>query len=108
MRERTDSELWEAARAGDSESFGVLYERHARAIYNYLFRRLPDWSEAEELTAVVFLEAYRHRREFGLGEGKVLAWCGVRKSDSPRNRRPGRSCDRLLGASAARHLAPYR
>jgi RNA polymerase sigma-70 factor (ECF subfamily) len=87
MRERTDSELWEAARGGDSESFGVLYERHARAIYNYLFRRLSDWGEAEELTAVVFLEAYRRRREFALEEGKVLAWLYGVATNVLRNRR---------------------
>ena len=87
MRERTDSELWEAARAGDAESFGALYERHANAIYNYLFRRLADWSEAEELTSVVFLEAYRRRDEVTIEAGKVLAWLYGVATNVLRNRR---------------------
>jgi RNA polymerase sigma factor (sigma-70 family) len=87
MRERNDSELWAAARDGDAESFGALYERHARTIYNYLFRRLADWSEAEELTSVVFLEAYRRRDEVSVAEGKVLAWLYGVATNVLRNRR---------------------
>jgi hypothetical protein len=37
---------------------------------------------------------------------RIRLW--VRKFVPPRNRRPRRTCDRLLGASAARHPTPYR
>jgi RNA polymerase sigma-70 factor, ECF subfamily len=87
MREPSDSELWAAAQTGDSASFGVLYERHANSIYNYLFRRLADWSEAEDLTAVVFLEAFRRRSEVAIEEGKVLAWLYGVATNVLRNRR---------------------
>jgi RNA polymerase sigma factor (sigma-70 family) len=70
----TDQALWRRAAAGEPEAFGLLYERHARAIYNYLFRRCGDWSLAEDLTSVVFLEAYRRRRSVVIAEGKVLPW----------------------------------
>ena len=50
----SDESLLEASANGDQRAFAELYERHARAIYNFLFRRLADWSEAEDLTAVVF------------------------------------------------------
>ena len=58
----SDETLLQASANGDDRAFSELYERHAQAIYNYLFRRLADWSEAEDLTAVVFLEAFRRRR----------------------------------------------
>ena len=87
MRERSDAELWAAANQGDSESFGILYDRHARAIYNYLFRRLADWREADDLTAVVFLEAYRRRRDVTLDEDKVLPWLYGVATNVLRNRR---------------------
>jgi RNA polymerase sigma factor (sigma-70 family) len=74
MDDPGDNELWRRAAAGQPEAFGLLYERHARAIYNYLFRRCGDWSVAEDLTSVVFLEAYRRRREARIAEGKVLPW----------------------------------
>jgi RNA polymerase sigma factor (sigma-70 family) len=70
---RSDSELWASVRAGDRDAFGVLFERHARAIYNYCFRRVADWSTAEDLLSVVFLEAWR-RRDVDLSEGMVLPW----------------------------------
>lgn len=74
MGESTDTELWEQAAAGEPAAFGLLYERHARAIYNYLFRRCADWSLAEDLTSIVFLEAYRRRATVEIDEGKVLPW----------------------------------
>jgi RNA polymerase sigma factor (sigma-70 family) len=81
----TDGLLWARAGAGDREAFGRLYERHARAIYNYLFRRLADWSEAEDMTAVVFLEAWR-RREVVVEEGMVRAWLFGIATNVARNR----------------------
>ena len=32
--ELPDSELWDRAVGGEHESFGVLFERHARSVYN--------------------------------------------------------------------------
>src|SRR5262245_7740580 len=69
-----DDALWEASSRGDGRAFSEIYERYARTIYNYLFRRLADWSEAEDLTAVVFLEAFRRRQEVVVDEGKLLPW----------------------------------
>ncbi|MFF1821473.1 RNA polymerase sigma factor [Kribbella sp. NPDC058245] len=56
-----DRELWERAAAGSSEAFGQLYDRHARAIYNFLYRRTASRSDAEDLTSAVFLHAWRRR-----------------------------------------------
>jgi RNA polymerase sigma factor (sigma-70 family) len=70
----TDDALWARAAAGEPDAFGLLYERHARSIYNYLFRRCADWALAEDLTSVVFLEAYRRRASVDVDEGKVRAW----------------------------------
>lgn len=69
--ELDDSVLWARSRAGDADAFTVLFERHAKAIYNYCFRRTGDWSAAEDLLSLVFLEA-RRRRDKALPQGKVL------------------------------------
>ena len=68
-----DSVLWRRARAGDSEAFGLLFERHARTIYNYCFRRVGSWALAEDLVSIVFLEAWR-RVDKQLPSGKELPW----------------------------------
>jgi RNA polymerase sigma factor (sigma-70 family) len=72
MKQREDSELWRAAKE-DPEAFGELFVRHAPAIYNYCFRRTADWALAEDLTSVVFLEAWR-RRDAPVAPDKVLPW----------------------------------
>jgi len=60
---RGDTALWQAAAVGDHDAFGQLFERHSTAVYNYLFRRTSDWSMAEDLTAAVFLQAWRRRTD---------------------------------------------
>ena len=87
MEDPADNELWRRAAEGEPEAFGLLYERHARAIYNYVFRRCGDWSVAEDLTSVVFLEAYRRRREARIAEGKVLPWLYGVATNVVRNQR---------------------
>jgi RNA polymerase sigma-70 factor (ECF subfamily) len=58
-------ELGLIARAGtDADAFGVLYERHVRRIYNYIFYRTGNHHDAEDLTARVFQRALRHVGKF--------------------------------------------
>jgi RNA polymerase sigma factor (sigma-70 family) len=74
MGQVTDAELWRRAVAGEPDAFGILFERHARSVYNYLFRRTADWALAEDLTSVVFLEAWRKRNELRLDHETALPW----------------------------------
>ncbi len=87
MDEQSDNQLWARAVTGEPAAFGLLFERHARTIYNYLFRRCGDWSLAEDLTSVVFLEAYRRRETARLREGKVLPWLYGVATNVVRNQR---------------------
>jgi DNA-directed RNA polymerase specialized sigma24 family protein len=57
----SDRELWQLVGDGDSAAFGQFFDRHATAVYNHLFRRTANWSEAEDLTSAVFLLAWRRR-----------------------------------------------
>lgn len=83
----SDERLLHAVRDGDERAFEALYEQHADTIYNYLFRRLADWSEAEDLTAVVFMEAFRRRGDAVVIEGKLLPWLYGIATNVLRNRR---------------------
>ena len=74
MGEPTDAALWQRAAAGETGAFGVIFERHAGSVYNYCFRRTGDWSQAEELTAIVFLEAWRRRHDVRLEREQALPW----------------------------------
>ncbi len=81
-----DSTLWLRSGAGDVDAFGMLFERHANAIYNYCFRRIGDWSIAEDLLSLVFLEAWR-RRQKELPPNKVLPWLYGIATNVVRNQR---------------------
>ena len=81
-----DSDLWSRARAGDSEAFGMLFDRHARTIYNFCFRRVGNWATAEDLVSIVFLQAWR-RLDKPLPRGKELPWLFGIATNVVRNRR---------------------
>lgn len=81
-----DSVLWCRARMGDSEAFGMLFERHARTIYNFCFRRVGNWATAEDLVSIVFLQAWR-RLDKQLPSGKELPWLFGIATNVVRNRR---------------------
>ncbi len=54
----SDSELVEQTTKGDKEAFGILYERHLDEIYRYVYFRVFNHQEAEDLTETVFLKAW--------------------------------------------------
>ena len=82
----SDSSLWARSRGGDAEAFTELFRRHSTLIYNYCFRRLADWAEAEDALSLVFLEAWR-RRSKELPPDKVLPWFYGIATNVLRNRR---------------------
>ena len=82
----SDASLWERSRIGDPHAFGTLFERHAKEVYNYCFRATADWSVAEDLLSLTFLEAWR-RRDKELPEGKIVPWLLGVAVNVVRNRR---------------------
>jgi RNA polymerase sigma factor (sigma-70 family) len=71
--EVSDADLVSMA-AKDPEAFGELFKRHSRAVYAYCARRTSDPHLAEDLTSVVFLEAFRRRRKLQLSHTSALPW----------------------------------
>jgi RNA polymerase sigma-70 factor (ECF subfamily) len=69
-----DQELWRHVSTGDSDAFGEVFDRHATAVYNHLFRRTANWAEAEDLTSAVFLLAWRKHRDVVIDRASSLPW----------------------------------
>ena len=80
-----DSELWRRASERDGSAFGELFERHADAVYLHCFRRTASWPSAEELTSIVFLEAWRRRRSVRLYSDSILPWLLAVANNAIRN-----------------------
>ena len=55
-----ESELIARASKGDSEAFGLLYEKYVEKIYSYLYYKTSSQVQAEDFTSRVFLRALRH------------------------------------------------
>lgn len=103
MAETGDIRLITLAIEGQPEAFGVFFRRHANVVYNYLFRRTGSWSEAEDLTSVVFLEAWRRRDSLKDLDGSLVGWLlgvatNVLRNHRRAQRRHQAALDRL-GAS---------
>lgn len=60
MAELSEKEVLALAGQGDKKAFGVLYDKYAERIYNYIFYRTGNALDAEDLTARVFFRAMRH------------------------------------------------
>ena len=52
-------QLVTSAQAGDSAAFGELYECYLDAIYHYVFYRVDNQEDAEDVTEAVFLRAWQ-------------------------------------------------
>jgi RNA polymerase sigma factor (sigma-70 family) len=67
-------ELRARARAGDADAFGAVFDACAKSVYNHAFRLTGDWSAAEELMAMTFLEAWRNRDRIAPDGGSLRPW----------------------------------
>lgn len=47
----------------DSDRFAELYDRHAAELLRFCFRRTGNATDAQDLVSIVFLEAWRRRRD---------------------------------------------
>jgi RNA polymerase sigma-70 factor, ECF subfamily len=54
----SECELVERAIAGDGDAFGELYRQHLNAIYRYVYYRVGEVKDAEDLTEQTFLKAW--------------------------------------------------
>jgi RNA polymerase sigma-70 factor (ECF subfamily) len=71
--EAADSDLLEMA-GSEPEAIGELFKRHSRSVYAYCARRTGNLDLAEDLTSIVFMEAFRRRRKLQLSSTSALPW----------------------------------
>jgi RNA polymerase sigma factor (sigma-70 family) len=105
-----DEALWKAARAGDGEMFGALFDRHGGAVFAHCRRLSASAHDAEDMTSVVFLEALRRADAIRFVDGSALPWLLVVATNVARNhsrarRRYGSLLARLPDPSPAPDIA---
>jgi RNA polymerase sigma-70 factor (ECF subfamily) len=68
-----EAQLVEQAKV-DPEAFGMLYELHVEKIYNYIYYRVGNRHDAEDLTAKVFYRALNHIPRYNNKGKPFAAW----------------------------------
>ncbi|MCB0012114.1 MAG: hypothetical protein KDE34_09435, partial [Anaerolineales bacterium] len=53
------ADLIRRAQAGDADAFGLLYKEHVTAVYRYVYFRVRNVKDAEDITEQVFLNAWQ-------------------------------------------------
>ncbi|HJP78497.1 MAG TPA: RNA polymerase sigma factor [Pseudonocardiaceae bacterium] len=71
---RSDAQLWRLIALDDHPAFAELFERHAKAVWNYAYRLTASWAAADDLLAETFLVAWRRRGEVRLVRDSALPW----------------------------------
>lgn len=69
----SDQELAKHARTS-KDAFGSLYERHVTAIYRYVYYRVGNMEDTEDLTARVFARALKHIHNYNDRGLPFTAW----------------------------------
>ena len=68
-----DAALARRAGSGEAEAFGILYDRYVDAVYRYVFYRVRNEAEAEDVTSDVFMRALRAMPKYEPRQA-FLAW----------------------------------
>lgn len=67
--------LIKKAKEGDSEAFGKLYDIHLTPIYRFVFLRVSNKTDAEDITQQIFLKAWKNIEGFEYKQGaKFSSW----------------------------------
>lgn len=97
----------------DPDAFGEIYERYVTAIYRYVYYRVADAQDAEDLTARVFMRALRHIRGYDERGLPFSAWLYriahnvVVNFHRDRARKPAVSLDELNDDGEAHEAEPH-
>lgn len=81
----SDESLWPRVVAGDGEAFGVVFDRHRDRILGHALRLVRPPHVAEDVTAMVFYEAWRRRADVRIVNGSVVAWLLMTTNYTVRN-----------------------
>lgn len=97
--EPPDAALWLEATSGTESSFGILFHRHRARVFRKAYARVGNVAEAEDIVAMVFLEAWRSRAKVRIVDGSILPWLLVTTTNVTLNaERAKRRYRRMLSA----------
>ncbi len=85
MEHLTDESIWHRMLDGDARAFGLIWDRHRDRVFHKLLTLGSQPADAEDLTAVAFLELWRRRRSVRFVDGSLRPWLLVTSGNVWRN-----------------------
>lgn len=67
-------EIVKAAKQGDKKAFAHLYEYYISPIFRFVYFRVKDYSDAEDLTQTVFLKAWNALSDYKQKKNPFSSW----------------------------------
>lgn len=81
----SDQGIWERVLSGEGRAFGELWDRHRDRVFRHARRLLDHHADAEDATAMAFLELWRRRGDARVVDGSLLPWLLVVTTNVVRN-----------------------
>ncbi|GGT87222.1 RNA polymerase sigma factor [Actinomadura citrea] len=94
--------------SGDPDAFRELFDEHVRSVYNHAFRLTGNWSTAEDVVSLTFLESWRLRERVDVEvEGSLRPWLlGIATNVARNVRRAARRHDGALARLPRNDVVP--
>jgi RNA polymerase sigma-70 factor (ECF subfamily) len=74
LQDCPDEKLVAEIHDGNADAFAVIFKRYHRLVHVTALNIVRDAGEAEDMTQTVFLEIYRHLRQFDPARGTLKVW----------------------------------
>ena len=81
----SESALWLRAVADDPEAFGRVFELHADRVFGHSLRLTGSRADADDVTAIAFLTAWKRRRSVRVVDTSIIGWLLVTATHTARN-----------------------
>lgn len=102
----TDQELLEGLRAGSERHFGELYGRYFQRIYNFVYARIRNHVECEEIVQETFIAVFRSFENYR-GQSSLLSWIyGIAKNTTNNALRRARTQNERIDLVEESELVP--
>lgn len=69
-----EKQIIESAIRGESEAFGLLYDKYQPQIYRFIYLKVGHREEAEDLTHQVFMSAWQHIHKYEIRSFPFTSW----------------------------------
>ena len=106
LSELTDQALLEGLRAQSEPHFGELYNRYFQRIYNFVYARMRNHAETEEVVQETFLAVFRSFENYR-GQSSLLSWIyGIAKNTTNNHLRRAKSQNERIDLADDEDLVP--